>query len=680
MPTGRSASSSGDVSQRPPEGDRRIVTALFADLVDYVRMVAELDPEIVQARVSAVLRAMADAVERLGGTREKFIGDAIFAVFGWPRARDDDAVRAALCALAIRRALLELGGDEPLEVRIGIATGEVVAMHGSGPLDDGPLTGPAVVTAARIQSLARRGEILLDEATVTAARDRLGVTDRGWVILRGHATSVHLYALEHETRLDTWGPPRMVGSGPLVGRVEELAVLQDAIRRCRETGTGSAVLLEGEAGIGKSRLLGEVEAMAREAGMAWTWTENVSYGGGEPYRFARVFAQAVADEHGVDSGTFARRMLFTPDMDPSVARRFGGAIAAIAREAEFTGWEAEALHMPDDPAEVATTLTEVAGLYIDRVLESAGPRVVVIDDLQWIDSTGIEMVELLVTDAARLPLVVLAAMRPGPPPSWADADHVRRIRIGGLREPESGQLATNVARAALDSDGARRIHERTGGNPLFVSETVRAFLADGTLAEQDGRLTLLDTSHPSLPITLRAVLGARIDALEPAGREILGVASVIGMRFRTSLVEALTGVPVAQNTMQTLAQAALISPIEPDLWRFGHALIRDAAYSGMLAARRRDLHRRAADQLERDDPAPPVAWIARHRAAAGDRERGVPLLDEAAQVALAMGAPAEAAAFWREAAVLATDGELSATYLARATDALVAAAGGARQG
>jgi class 3 adenylate cyclase len=646
---------------------------MFADLVDYVRMVAELDPELVQARVSAALGAMAAAVERLGGTREKFIGDAIFAVFGWPLARDDDAVRAALCGLSIRAALAELDGDEPFEVRIGIATGEVAAMRGSGPLEDGRLTGPAIVTAARIQSLARPGEIVVDEATVRAARNRLGVTDRGTVILRGHPGSVHLYAVERESGFDTWGPPRISSSGPLVGRVAELRVLTDAIEACRSDGRGSVILLEGEAGIGKSRLFGEVEALARAAGLGWTWSENVSYGAGEPYRFARVFAQALADEHGVDSGTFARRMLFTPDMDPRLARRYGGAIAAVAREADFTGWEAEASHMPDDPAEVSMALTEVARRYVDQVVATSGPRIVVVDDLHWIDQSSAAMVDLLVERAGALPLILLVAQRPGPPPAWVAEPHVRRIRLGGLREPESGQLATNVARAALDAGDARQIHERTGGNPLFVTETVRAFLADGTLSVQDGRLTLVEGAGSALPVTLRAVLGARIDALGHGARALLGVASVVGMRFRPEMAERLVDVEVGAEAVQELADSALIAPVDAETWRFGHALIRDAAYSGLLASRRRELHGRVADELEKTLPAPPIARIARHRAAAGDRERALPLLDEAARMALAVGAVNEAAAFWREAAELSLDPVTALAYRQQATDVLVGA-------
>ncbi|HEX7346929.1 MAG TPA: adenylate/guanylate cyclase domain-containing protein, partial [Candidatus Limnocylindrales bacterium] len=285
-------------------GDRRIVTALFADLVDYVRMLAEHDPEDVRARVTAALATMASAIERFDGTREKFIGDAVFAVFGWPRAHDDDALRAALAALAIRSGLHEAAGaGEPLDVRIGIATGEVVA--GSlevGADNDLRLTGEAITTAARIQSLARPGEILLDEATHRAARGRLATDPRGSVVLRGQSTAVELHALRGEAGVGPWIPFRAAGPGPLVGRVRELSSIDAVLKGVRRTGRGAVCLIEGDAGVGKSRLLQAIEERARSAGFAWSWTENVSYGRNEPYRWARLFAQVIADEHGVDSG------------------------------------------------------------------------------------------------------------------------------------------------------------------------------------------------------------------------------------------------------------------------------------------------------------------------------------------------------------------------------------------
>ncbi len=664
--TGRAAADPGEA------GDRRVVTALFADLVGYVRMVAEHDPEDVRQRVRVALSAMADVIERFGGTREKFIGDAVFAVFGWPQAHDDDAIRAALAGLGIRSALADIHDDgEPLEVRIGIATGEVVTTRRSTSTpDDLALTGGAITTAARIQSLARPGEILLDAATLSAARGRLVVADRGSVVLRGQSEAVAIHALGGELGLGGYGLPRPRSPGRLIGRAAELDRIGAMLDRLADSGTGGVILVVGEAGIGKTRLLAEVEADVRQRGFGWTWTENTSYGQSEPYRFARLFAQIVADEHEMDSGSFARQMLFTPDTSEEDARRFGGAVAAIARDAAFSGWEAEAFHTPADPSAVIVALIEVAGRYIDRIAETAGPRVVVIDDLHWMDPSSVGLVEILVDRTARRPLVVLAGMRPGPAPYWADLPWVERISLGGLAMPETAQLATEVARAAVDADDARRIHERTAGNPLFVTETVLAYLDDGTLAWHDGRVTLADVPITTVPLTLRAVLGARIDALPPDARTTIGVASVVGMAFSETSVEGLMGAAIDAGTIDRLVDAGLILPGDDDGWRFGHPLIHDAAYAGLLTSRRRQLHAALADQLEASGDPTKITLIAVHRAASGDSARAIPLLDEAGAAALAMGAASEAAAFWRTAAELSGDPVTAADYRSRAAAAL----------
>lgn len=659
------------------EGDRRVVTALFADLVDYVRMLAQHDPEVVRARVTTALATMADVIARYDGTREKFIGDAVFAVFGWPRAHDDDAVRAALAALSIRARLADVGdGAESMEVRIGIATGEVVA-SGSAPSPDGDLglTGGAITTAARIQSLARSGEILVDGPTVAAGRGRLAVEAHGSVVLRGQSTPVQIFGLRGEAGMGAWSTHRPTAAEPLVGRDDEQATLRALLERAASDGRGGIAVVVGDAGVGKTRLLAASEADARSLGLAWTWTENVSYGRGEPYRFARLFAQAVADEHGIDSGSMARRLLFTDDLPREDRRRFGGAIAAIARDAAFDGWEAEAAHMPSDPADIAGALAEVAALYIERLMVGSGPRVVVIDDVHWLDPSSVGMVELLAAETERFPLVVLASMRPGVTPPWADRPGVVRVDLHGLAEPETALLATLVARAAVEADGAKSIHERTGGNPLFVGETVRAYLEDGTFEYRDGRVAIVEGAMPRLPVTLRAVLGARIDALDPEARQTLGVASVIGMRFDPDSVgELLDGDAPDPSVFARLADAALIAPAEDGEWRFAHPLVHDAAYAGMLASRRRLLHSRMADVLEGRPGAASIAKVASHRAAAGDAQRALPLLRDAATSALALGAAEEAAGFLRQAADLAEPDDPVAARRDRAAAAEIVAA------
>ncbi|MDQ3128055.1 MAG: AAA family ATPase, partial [Chloroflexota bacterium] len=606
-------------------GDRRIVTALFADLVDYVRLVAEHDAEDVRRRVDAALVAMVDAIQGFDGTREKFIGDAVFAVFGWPVAHDDDALRATHCALAIRAGLsrLEDPAGEALQVRIGIATGEVVAAPRDVPgAHDWSLTGPAVTTAARIQGIAGPGDILLDEATIRATRKGLRVEDLGSRVLRGQIHPVRIGRLLGEAGFQPWQPP----DGPFIGRVEEQDVLRGALAAIRDGRAGGTVLVEGDAGMGKSRLLAFAEASASRLGIPANWVDNVSYGAAEPFRFARALAQAVADEHGTDSGTHLRRLLFTPDVDPEVARRWAGGVAAVARDAAFSGWEAEAVLAPSDPADVARDVRDAAVHYFDRLVELDGARVVIVDDLHWLDPSSEGIFEELVRASSRRPLLVLAASRPDPARNWLGShEHLRRIELGGLAESETGELAAAVAGLPVDEEDVRRLHIRTGGNPLYIGETVRAIVDDG-LMTSDGRLAIGDPAGMTVAVTLRALLGSRIDALSVETRTILRVGSVLGMSFHEGMIEEVLEDPVEPAVYERLAEAAMIAPIDArGGWRFCHPLIHDVAYGSLLATDRRALHGRVADRLEARAAAPAIAVVARHRAAAGDADRAIPL-------------------------------------------------------
>lgn len=663
-------------------GDRRIVTALFADLVDYVRLVAEHDPEDVRHKVDAALRAMVDAIKAFDGTREKFIGDAVFAVFGWPQGHDDDALRAAHCALAIQQALATADGPagEPLQVRIGIATGEVVAGMRHADTMDWSLTGPAVTTAARIQAAAQPGEILLDEATLRAARKQLDFEDRGLQLLRGQTHPIRLARLLGEAGFQPWHRP----GGTIVGREAERARLRAVLDDLLD-GRGSALVIEGEPGIGKSRLMADLAEAASDAGVAATWVDNVSYGAREPYRFGRALAQAIADEHGVDSGTMTRRLIFTPDVPPDQARRWGGAVAAIARDAAFSGWEEEAPLVPADPADVATAIHDLASRYTARLLEVSGPRLVCVDDLHWLDPSSAGILDALVGETRSRPIAIVIGTRPGPTPADATLASIERIQLAGLDEPETRALAAVVAGAELGPSDGRRLHRRTAGNPLFITETVRAIFPSGAdaapepgAAHPDGRLPDDDgTVRPGLPMTLRALLGARIDALSDDARTTLRVASVIGVTFSVPVVEDVLGDPVAPEVLAGLADASLVVPLgATDGWRFSHPLIHDAAYWGLLGSVRRQLHARVADRLEADDPDQTIGVVARHRAAAGDVARAVPLLVQAAERAAAMGAPAEAGSFWFEAADLVGAGPEADAFRQRARAALEAVPAG----
>ncbi|HET9615516.1 MAG TPA: adenylate/guanylate cyclase domain-containing protein, partial [Candidatus Limnocylindrales bacterium] len=520
--TRRASGAAGDVPVPGSMGDRRVVTALFADLVDYVRLVAEHDAEEVRRRVDAALAAMGEAIARFDGTREKFIGDAVFAVFGWPVAHDDDALRATHCALAIREGVsrLEDPAGDALQVRIGLATGEVVAApRGVSGALDWSLTGPAVTTAARIQGEAAPGDILLDEATRRAARKALAFEDLGERVLRGQNRPVRIGRLLGEAGFQPWRPP----VGRFVGRSDERRILASTVEGLAADGRGGVVVVEGEAGIGKSRLLADLEPDAARLRLAWTWVDNVSYGSAEPYRFGRSLAQVVADEHEMDSGSFLRRLLLSGGIDRPETRRWAGAVAAIARDAAFSGWESEASLVPGDPAEVAAGVRSLARAYLEHLLDLDGPRVIVVDDLQWLDPSSSGIFEELIDVALTKPLVALIGLRSGGAlhPGLARPE-VRHVALAGLDEIETGQLAEALAGVAVASADARRLHLRTGGNPLFIGETVRASVDDGAITD-DGRLAIAGADGAKVPVTLRALLGSRIDALSSDAQAVLRV-------------------------------------------------------------------------------------------------------------------------------------------------------------
>lgn len=655
-------------------GDRRVVTALFADLVGYTRLVAELDAEEVRRRVDLAFGLLAGSVGRFGGTLEKFIGDAVFAVFGAPQAHDDDAIRATLCALAMRSALAtsEVGANEtPLLLRIGIATGEVVSgVRDVAGMASLALTGDPVTTAARLQQLAEPGEILVDAATVTAAGARLETDPLPTRILRGQRRSQPIYRLVADR-----GPIRTSHGQParIVGRAAERALLRAALAEIGP-GTGRAILVIGEAGIGKSALLADLERDARAAGFGWTWAENVSYGTGQPFRLVRRIVEELSEEAGTDAGTYARELLFTEAVDVATQRRQAGAIAALARDAQMDGWEAEAPLAPTDPKEIATALTDLA-VSFTVALMARGPRVMIIDDLHWADPASLPLIDAEVRSIAGLPGLVLVGTRPGPRPPWARLPHVRVLDLRGLDAAATSELAAQQAGAQLSATAGRWLFTRTAGNPLFVGETVRALLEGGSLAPDGGELDLVagDGGAP-LPMSLRGLLGARIDALPPGPRATLEVASVVGMSFEERLVADLLERPVDADDLRHLVAADLLAALEaPGTWRFRHPLYHDAAYAGLLASRRRVLHARLADRLETEAIRPPIDVLAMHRAAAGDAARAIPLLDRAAEAALSLGAVVEAAGFWREAAQLVGPSAEAEQYQRRANEALVAA-------
>jgi class 3 adenylate cyclase len=718
-PSAASAGADGAAGAAEAGLDRRIVTVLVADLVGYSKLVAARDPEEVRRAMDDLFGRLAACVERFGGSVEKFIGDAIFAVFGIPAGHDDDALRAVVCARAMRDAARagwwggSLGGDgiggtagasgavgsmpedgeptsgvtltaavtptpaaESAELRIGLATGEVVAGERTlAGRRDWTVTGLPAAAAARIAQLARPGEILLDPETARAARHRIDVepTDRALVLAgRPPLALLRLAGLRSPVAFSSVGPS-------LVGRWRERERLRAALDEVRRTRRGRVVVLVGEAGIGKSRLAADLEADARAEGFRWTWTENLSYRSVEPYASTRAFVEEIAAEFGVDAGTLARRLVLGADLEPAAARRYGGAIAVLAREAGIDGWEAELADAPADPSTTAAILLEVGAHFLRRLAELGGPRVIVLDDLHWEDPSSRPLTAHLIAGCSELPFLVVATLRPGRLPAWATLPHVEVVELGGLDAGETERLVEALVGVDLSPSDAARLRERTDGNPLFIVETVRSLLDDGAARVEEGRLVVDPVRLVSgFPLTLRAMLGARLDALDAEERALLEVASVVGMAFDAAAVELLLGRPVTEDALLRLGRAGFVTPAGgPGQWRFAHPLVHEAIHGRMLTSRRAALHARLADHLEATLPPPPVSQLAVHRAVARD-PRAVPLLARAADEALAAGAVVEAAGFLRTAAELTADPDAAARF--RRLAALVLSGVGADAG
>ena len=653
-------------------GDRRVVTALFADLVGYTKLVDEMDPEEVRSRVDAALAVLGDSVLHFGGSLEKFVGDAVLAIFGVPAAHDDDALRACLAAIEMQAALSRLGEgkDRPLRIRVGIATGEVVAAERDlGGIRSIALTGDCMTTAARLQQLAEPAEILLDDATVVAAEPRIGADPVGDRVLRGKSRPISVYRLRDERRR-----ARNVGSQGvrLVGRDAERARLAEMIRRTAATGRGGAILLRGEAGVGKSRLLLEMETEARAAGFAWSWVDNAPHLVDSPYRGVRSLVDWLADEKGANPGVLGRQMLFGANPDEETSGLILAAVTVLARDSEMLllpeeGWSQPAMGIAD-PAQLVAALRLATDHWVSSLVAEQ-PRVVVIDDFHWLDPSSRLLMDEMVRIAGDLPLIVLTGTRPPLTPDWVGLPHVEVINLGGLDPAATQELGRIVGGAELDPDSASWLYERTAGNALFVGEIMRMLRVAGRISRVGDRLRIdRAAAQRSVPLSLRALLGARIDALPPAPRSALLVAAVIGATFPEWLLRELQGTPDVADDLRQLSEAGILircegeavdsegAPEPTGCWRFRHQLFHDAAYGRLLIDRRRQLHTALADRLE-TEACPDPAELARHRMAAGDVARALPLLERAAASADAMGAPAEAEAF-RQAATSLRDGRV----------------------
>ena len=578
---------------------RKTVTIVFCDVTGSTELGERLDPESLRKVMARYFDAMRGALERHGGSVEKFIGDAVMAVFGIPQLHEDDALRAVRAAFDMRTALDELNADLErdhgirLACRIGVNTGEVLV--GAEDADFGRVTGDAVNTAARLESASEPGDILIGEATMVLVRDAVGAEPVEPLTLKGKSEPVRSYRL---TRVlpRTALPPRALRSA-MVGRDRELDDLRRAFARAAEDRTCVLFTVLGAAGEGKTRLVEEF--LGAVEGSAGVLTGRcLPYGEGITYWPA---AEAIRAALGVPA--FDEPEETTRRLEEAVAGDEHAAAIAV-RLAEVLGAGAGAGSAEETPWAIRRFL---------EILAAERPLVTVWEDVHWAEPAFLDVVNHVADWSREAPILVLCTARPeflDTRSDWGGGKlNATTLLLQPLDAKASTELIDNLlGGAGLPGDAADRITDAAGGNPLFVEQMLSMMIDDGQLVRQAGGWAPVgDLSSVSVPPSVAALLASRLERLSDDERHAIGCASVIGREFyRGALRDLLPGHlrADAEDLVLSLIRKELVRPDRStvsgeETFRFRHILIRDAAYQAIPKERRAVLHEAFAAWIDR---------------------------------------------------------------------------------
>jgi class 3 adenylate cyclase/tetratricopeptide (TPR) repeat protein len=576
---------------------RKTVTIVFADVTDSTALGERLDPEPLRRVMGRYFDAMATVIERHGGIVEKFIGDAVMAVFGVPRLHEDDALRAVRAADDMGRALDALNADLEsdhglgLAARIGVNTGEVVA--GDPAEGQRLVTGDAVNVAARLEQAAGPGEVLLGGATYLLLRDAVEVEPVDLPDLKGKAERVDAFRLVRVLE-DVPGHARHLDS-EMVGRRRELEMLERALDRAVTERTSHLFTLLGPAGVGKSRLVQEfVTNLVTNADVLRG--RCLSYGEGITYFPLIEIVQAAAGVERGDDLTAARGKL------ARLADGIEDRDRVVALVAGLLAW--------DEPVAAEDAQWGVRKMF--EHLARDRPVVIVFDDIHWAEPALLDLIEHVADRARDAPLLIVCVARPELlelRPGWAGGKlNATSILLEPLAGDEVARLVDNLlGRAAIPDDTLARIMDAADGNPLFVEEMLGMLIDDGILRLDEGVWRAEDLAQITVPPTIQLLLAARLDRLDAEERAVIERGAVEGKVFHSGAVTTLAPESLRAkipSCLLALARKELIRPDRAefageDAFRFRHLLIRDAAYQAMPKEKRADLHERLAAWLER---------------------------------------------------------------------------------
>jgi class 3 adenylate cyclase/predicted ATPase len=606
----------GAVSSAPPrplEAERRQLTVMFIDLVGSTELAARLDPEDMAAAIRAYHGACAAAVERWGGHVAKYMGDGVLAYFGWPQAHEDEAERAVRAGLELVKAVDALeapgvgsgGGREqgqPLAARVGIATGLVMVgeLIGEGAAKEQTVVGETPNLAARLQALALPGSVVISGATRRLVGGLFELADLGPVRLKGFAEALSAFRVEGEGRAEgRFDALHGEHLTPLVGRAHELGILLERWAWARD-GDGQVVLLAGEPGIGKSRMLRTLrERLGDEPHTALSHYCSPHHTNSALYPVIDLLERAVQLDRDAPLEEQLKKLeavlVGTRERLDETAPLLA-ALIGVPTGAHYPA--------PTMPPEVQKRRTMQALVDQLAALAARQPVLALYEDVHWIDPSTLELLGMVIERVRQLPVLVLITFRPEFQPPWTGHAHVTALTMGRLGRRQGADLVTRVTGAKpLPAEVVEQIVARTDGVPLFVEELTKTVLESGLLRDAGERYELFGPLPPlAIPTTLHDSLMARLDRLAPV-KEVAQSAAAIGREFSYELLAAVSPLPGPDlaSALDQLVTSELIfrrgAPPEAT-YTFKHALVQDAAYQTLLKSKRQQLHARIAETLE----------------------------------------------------------------------------------
>ena len=604
-------------------GEKKQITVLFADVAGSMGLQERLDAEVWAAIMGRFVSILAEGVRKFGGTVDKFTGDGIMALFGAPVAQEDHARRACHAAWHLTKAIGEYSEElhreqsVELQVRLGLNSGEVVVGRvGDDVTLDPTALGHTVGLAQRMEAMAEPGRAYLTEHTARLVEGRFRLEDVGPKIVKGASEALNVYVLGEPCRSQpVLHGGHGLGTAALVGREREMAVLEDALAMAAE-GQFQVVGVVGEAGVGKSRLCDEFVASARSRGITVRWAAGVSHGHDVP--LLPVLA-LLRDYFGITES----------DDDAECREKIKGRVLALDPAGdEVLPVLFDFLEVPDPGRPAPQLAPDVRMRRIFEALRRLTQRrterevlVLMVEDLHWFDLQSEMFLERLIESFPGSRTLVLANFRPEFSARWMRHSYYRQLPLAPLQDTAVGQLLGGLL--GMDFSLAPLlgfVQERTGGNPFFVEEVVRAFVEDGTLAGNPGDYRLTRSLHEvKVPASVQAVLGARIDRLPAEHKTVLQTAAVIGRVFDPAVLAQVTGFvgEGLEDVLSALCAAELLQEAAEDstvAYRFWHALTQEVAYGSLLGERRRRLHAAVAGALmagnanRLDELAAVLAW------------------------------------------------------------------------